>query len=186
MTTISPASIATSKQVVLATGAIQNKPLKSTLCAEKWESVVKQCTCSIFPALSSDLSFYSPPELLLAQDSYQSVTVCVSDKSKWTKSECTKLQWAELSANARKSKTDMWKKSWKSWERCHWLSEGRQVWALCEQPDRGRVVKGSILTLIIDKYEGDRGEREERERQRAVGVSACSSIFWVSKVKICG
>lgn len=51
------------------------------------------------------------------------------------------------------------------------MSEGRQVWALCEQPDRGRVVKGSIPTLIIDKYEGEgggAGSGEEREMQRVV------------------
>ena len=51
--------------------------------------------------------------------------------------------------------------------------EGGQVWALCEQPDRDRVVKGSIATLIIDKYKGEGrvGERgEERERQRVVVV----------------
>lgn len=49
------------------------------------------------------------------------------------------------------------------------MSEGRLVWALCEQPDRGRVVKGSIPTLIIDKYKGDREERgRKRERQNEV------------------
>lgn len=46
------------------------------------------------------------------------------------------------------------------------MSEGRQVWALCEQPDRGRVVKGSIPTLIIDKYKGDGGERGRKRRER--------------------
>lgn len=49
------------------------------------------------------------------------------------------------------------------------MSEGRLVWALCEQPDRAREVKGSIPTLIIDKYKGGRGERgRKRERQSVV------------------
>lgn len=49
------------------------------------------------------------------------------------------------------------------------MSEGWLVWALCEQRDRGRVVKGSIPTLIIDKYKGDGEERGRKaERQRVV------------------
>lgn len=35
------------------------------------------------------------------------------------------------------------------------LPAGRAVWALCQQADRGRVEKGSIETLIIDKNEGE-------------------------------
>lgn len=81
-----------------------------------------------------------------------------------------------FSAKAREAKLTCGKRAGGA-GRCHWLSEGRQVWALCEQPDRGRVVKGSIPTLIIDKYKGDRGEREERESAESGGVSACNSIF---------
>lgn len=46
------------------------------------------------------------------------------------------------------------------------MSEGRQVLALCEQPDRDRIVKGSIPTLIIDKYKvegGEQGRKRGRE-----------------------
>ena len=57
------------------------------------------------------------------------------------------------------------------------MSEGRQVWALCEQPDRGRVVKGSIPTLIIDKYKGDEGERGRKREAESGGVRACNNIF---------
>lgn len=46
------------------------------------------------------------------------------------------------------------------------MSKGRQVWALCEQSDRGRVVKGSIPTLIIDKFKRDGGEMGKKERGR--------------------
>ena len=57
------------------------------------------------------------------------------------------------------------------------IERGQAGLALCEQPDRGRVVKGSIPTLIIDKYKGDGGEREERESAESGGVSSCNSIF---------
>jgi len=57
------------------------------------------------------------------------------------------------------------------------LREGWQVWALCEQSDRGRVVKGSIPTLIIDKYKGDEGKGGRKKEAEAGGVSACNSII---------
>lgn len=88
-----------------------------------------------------------------------------SKESKWNKLGCTKKKNIQLKCNSEKSKTDMWKKSWRSWEMPLIEQRGRQVWALCEQPDRGRVVKGSIHTLIIDKYKGDRGRDRERSRE---------------------
>lgn len=66
------------------------------------------------------------------------------------------------------------------------MREGWHVWALCEQSDRGRLVKGSIPALIIDKYKGVESKREraeEGERHESGGVSTCNSIFLVSKVK---
>ena len=53
------------------------------------------------------------------------------------------------------------------------LIQGWGVWALCEQADRGRVVKGSIETLIIDKHEGE-GDGGEWKEEREGGVEWCS------------
>lgn len=63
------------------------------------------------------------------------------------------------------------------------MSEGRLVLALCEQPDRDRIVKGSIPTLIIDKYMVEGGEQGRKREAESSGVSACNNIFWVSKVR---
>lgn len=63
------------------------------------------------------------------------------------------------------------------------MREGWQVWALCEQSDRGRVVKGSIPTLIIDKYKGDEGKMGRKKEAESGGVRPPNSIFEVSKVR---
>lgn len=51
---------------------------------------------------------------------------------------------------------------------------------MCEPPDRGRIVKRSIPTLIIDKYKVDEEEKGRKRGAESDGVGACKSLSWVS------
>lgn len=52
------------------------------------------------------------------------------------------------------------------------IGRARKVLALCEQPDRDRIVKGSIPTLIIDKHKVEGAERGAERESEAVMVFA--------------
>lgn len=53
---------------------------------------------------------------------------------------------------------------------------GGSFLALCEHPDKDRIVKGSIASLIIDKHKEEGCEQGSRRKADSCGVNACSSI----------